>query len=322
MPDFPKNYSAQKILENIDQVIVGKRTAIELTVIALLCGGHILIEDVPGVGKTVLAKSLARSTNCQFKRLQFTPDLLPSDVTGSSIYNWQTGGFQFHPGPVLTQILLIDEINRASPKAQSALLEAMDENSVSVDGVTHTVPQPFFVLATQNPIEFDGTFPLPEGQLDRFLLRIHLGYPSFDDEVTIIERQQLNHPIDTLEPVITPEGILTAQQIVRQIHVDGLINRYIVALVDASRKHRDIELGASPRASLALSRTSQALAFLRGRDFVIPDDVKELAVPVMAHRIATSSDARIRGQSEINAITELLGAVPVPGLPTITQSSP
>ena len=302
------------LLDNISRVIVGKPAAIQQCVIALLCNGHALIEDVPGVGKTMLAKSLARSTACLFKRIQFTPDLLPSDVTGVTVYNQKTAGFEYHAGPVVSQILLADEINRATPKAQSALLEAMEEHQITVDGVTRPLPEPFLVLATQNPIEYEGTFPLPEGQLDRFLLRIRLGYPSFDDEVAIMENQRVVHPIESLESVITPEGILEAQKQVREIQVDPLVQRYIVALVEATRQHEDVGLGASPRGSLSLFRSSQASALIQGRDYVLPDDVKTLAIPVLAHRIIVAPHARIRGVSGTDVIATVLERVAVPGL--------
>ena len=304
----------QRVMDNVRRVIVGKDTAIQQSVIALLCGGHTLIEDVPGVGKTMLARSLARSTACLFKRIQFTPDLLPSDITGVSIYNQKTGDFEFRAGPITAQIVLADEINRATPKTQSALLEAMAELQVTVDGVSHPMPRPFMVLATENSIEYEGTFPLPEGQLDRFLIRINLGYPAFNDEVTILDRQELSHPIESLEPVITTEGILQAQQRVREVHVDPLVKQYIVALVEGSRKHQDTGLGASPRGSLALLRTGQALALVQGRDFVLPDDVKEMAIPVLAHRIIVAPHARIRGVEGHDVVASLLDEVPIPGL--------
>ena len=306
--------TAHKIIDNVKKVIVGKNATLELGVIALICQGHALIEDVPGVGKTMLAKSLARSTGCTFKRLQFTPDMLPSDITGASIYNQKTGDFEFRPGPIMAQIVLADEINRATPKTQSALLEAMEERQVPVEGVTRPLPLPFMVLATQNPVEYEGTFPLPEAQLDRFLLRIHLGYPSFDDEIEIIDRQQFVHPFDSLQPVASPQDLLSVQRATRSIYVDVLIKHYIVNLVAETRNHPDIALGASPRASLALVRTAQTMALLRGRDYVIPDDVKELARPVMAHRIIVASSARMRGLDSDQVIGEVLERVTVPGV--------
>src|SRR5919198_4565 len=266
--------AAGRVVTNVEKVIVGKHREVELAVTSLLCKGHILIEDVPGVGKTMLSKALARSLGCTFKRIQFTPDLLPSDVTGVSIYNQQTQTFEFRPGPITAQIVLADEINRATPKTQSALLEAMDERQITVDGVTYPLPEPFLVLATQNPIEYEGTFPLPEAQLDRFLLRLRLGYPGRDDELDILERQRASHPLDRLEAVVSADDVRCVQAAVREIRVDDLIRRYLVDIARSSRDHPDLLLGASPRAALALFRGSQALALLAGRDYVIPDDVK------------------------------------------------
>ena len=303
----------QAIVQNVQKVIVGKPAAVELGVAALLAGGHILIEDVPGVGKTMLAKSLARSTGCTFKRIQFTPDLLPSDITGVSVYNLKTGDFEFRPGPVLAHIVLADEVNRATPKTQSALLEAMEERQVTVDGVTHPLPRPFFVMATLNPIEYEGTFPLPEAQLDRFLLRITLGYPGFEDEVNIIERQQLQHPIETLQAVLGTEEILHAQRVVRRVYVDPFLKNYIVSLVEATRRHPEVALGGSPRASLALFRSAQALAILRGREYILPDDVKELAAPILAHRLIVTPQARMRGIDGRRIAERVTEEVPVPG---------
>jgi MoxR-like ATPase len=303
----------EAVLQNVERVIVGKRTEVELALIALACQGHLLIEDVPGVGKTVLAKSLARSIGCQFRRIQFTPDLLPSDVTGVSIYNQKTGEFQFRPGPVLSQIVLADEINRATPKTQASLLEAMEEQQVTVDGVTYELPHPFMVLATQNPIEYEGTFPLPEAQLDRFMLRIKLGYPSRDDEVTVLDRQQFSHPVEAVEQVITSEELVAAQSQVRQVEVRPAVRQYIVDLVTASRSHPDVYLGASPRGSLALFRAVQARALLRGQESGLPDDVKVLAEPALAHRLIVKPSARVRGVGPTEILEEILGSVPVPG---------
>lgn len=305
---------AQRIIDNVKRVIVGKDEAVELGIVALICQGHALIEDVPGVGKTMLAKSIARSAGCTFKRFQFTPDMLPSDITGSSIYNQKTGDFEFRPGPVVAQIVLADEINRATPKTQSALLEAMEERQITVEGITRPLPQPFIVLATQNPIEYEGTFPLPEAQLDRFLLRIQLGYPSFEDEIEIIDRQQFVHPMDSLEEVATPDDILSIQEHTRSVYLDDLIKHYIVNLVAETRNHPDIGLGASPRAALALVRSTQTLAFLRDRDYVIPDDVKELATAVLAHRIIVAPGARMRGLDDDHVIADVLERVTVPGV--------
>ena len=306
--------SVLRVIENISKVIVGKNDSIEQIIIALLCDGHALIEDVPGVGKTTLARSLAKSTGCDFKRIQFTPDLLPSDVTGHFIYNQREHEFEFRPGPLMAQIVLADEINRATPKSQSALLEGMEEHQTTVDGVTYQLPKPFLVLATQNPIEYEGTFPLPEGQLDRFYMRIGLGYPTFSEEVEIIGRQEHDHPLHSLEPVITPEEVLLAQEQIKGIFVDGLIRQYIVALVEATRNHSDAALGASPRGSLGLFRTSQALAFIRGRDFVLPDDVKALAQQLLAHRVIVSPQSRMRGVTGTQIVAAVLEQVPVPGL--------
>ena len=304
---------AERILQNVERVIIGKAEAVRLALVALMCRGHVLIEDVPGVGKTILARSLATSTGCSFRRIQFTPDLLPTDVTGVSIYNQKTGDFEFHEGPIIAQVVLADEINRATPKTQSALLESMGEGQVTVDGVTHKLPQPFIVLATQNPIEYEGTFPLPEAELDRFLLRIELGYPSQTDEVLIMEAQQLAHPIDSLEQVTDPNEILSIQRAIKEIYVDPLIKQYIAAVSAATREHESVYLGASPRGSLALYRTSQAWALLDGRDFVRPDDVKELALATLGHRIIISPSARVKDIAPANIIEDCLARVPVPG---------
>ena len=305
--------TAEQILNNVKKVIIGKDAAIELGVIALMCRGHALIEDVPGVGKTMLARSIARSAGCTFKRIQFTPDLLPSDVTGVSIFNQKTGEFEFREGPIIAQIVLADEINRATPKTQSATLEAMEEQTVTVEGVTHPVPLPFMVMATQNPVEYEGTFPLPEAQLDRFTLVIKLGYPTAREELDIIEGQQMVHPIDGLEAVVTSEEILKLQDATRGVYVDDLIKQYVVTIVEATRDNEDISLGSSPRGSLALFRAAQAQALIRGRDYVLPDDVKELAVPVLSHRIIVSAAVRMRGISGREVISAIVDQVPVPG---------
>ena len=305
--------TAKAILDNVEQVIVGKRKVIELAVIALISRGHLLIEDAPGVGKTMLARSLAKSLDCTFKRIQFTPDMLPGDITGVSVYNQKIDDFQFRPGPVMAQIVLADEINRASPKVQSALLECMEERQITVDGVTHKMPSPFHVLATQNPIEYEGVFPLPETQLDRFLLRISLGYPSASDEITIMENQQYSHPIEQLRPVVTRDDVEMLQTAVKDIYMDDLIKQYITSLVKATRNHPSIYLGASPRGSLALFRTAQARALLEGRDYVLPDDVKTLAKPVLAHRLIIRLTDASRDNSGKATVDELLETVPVPG---------
>jgi MoxR-like ATPase len=304
---------AEKIIKNVENVILGKADAVRLTVIGLLCQGHVLIEDVPGTGKTMLAKSIAKSTGCTFNRIQFTPDMLPSDVTGVSIFNQKTREFEFRPGPILNQIVLTDEINRATPKTQAALLEVMEEGQVTVDGVTHHTPEPFLVLATQNPIEYEGTFPLPEAQMDRFLMRINLGYPDGPDEIRMLEEQQIVHPIENLERVVSVDEIIDAQKAVREQTISDDIKRYIVDLVDMTRRHNEVYLGASPRGSLALFRTSQALAAILGRSYVLPDDVKRLAVPTLAHRLIVGSTARIREVDERQIIEEVLSQVKVPG---------
>jgi MoxR-like ATPase len=301
------------VINNVERVIVGKDREVHLVLVALLCKGHVLIEDVPGVGKTVLAKAIARSVGCTFKRIQFTPDLLPSDVTGVSVFNQQLSSFEFRPGPIVAQIVLADEINRATPKTQSALLEAMEEGQITVDGDTHVLPKPFVVLATENPIEYEGTFPLPEAQLDRFLVRLSLGYPGRSSEIDILNRQQYTHPLDSLEQAVEVEGLIDAQAAIKQVHVDGLIKEYIVDLVEATRRHDDIYLGASPRGSLALYNTTRAWAALQGRDYVIPDDIKDLAEPTLAHRMIVSPAARMKGIDARSVVREILTVVPVPG---------
>jgi MoxR-like ATPase len=297
----------------VEQVLVGKTAEVEQTIIGLAANGHLLIEDVPGVGKTMLAKSLARATGCTFKRIQFTPDLLPSDVTGVSIYNQRSGEFEFRAGPIVAHVVLADEINRATPKTQSALLEAMEEQQVTVEGVTRPLPAPFIVLATQNPIEYEGTFPLPEAQLDRFLLRIHLGYPEPSQEAAVLQRQILRHPIEDLHAVTSASDLKQVQQAVRGVHVEPGIQRYIVHVVGLTRDHPDVYLGASPRGSLALMRASQARAMLQARDYVIPDDVKALASAALAHRLIMSPEARMRNATARGVIDQVLREVPVPG---------
>jgi MoxR-like ATPase len=280
----------------------------------LMCGGHLLIEDVPGVGKTMLARSLARSSGCSFSRIQFTPDLLPTDVTGVSVYNQKTGDFEFRPGPVLSQVVLADEINRATPKAQSALLEAMEERQVTVDGVTHRTPEPFMVMATQNPIEYEGTFPLPEAQLDRFLVRLELGYPSKTDETAMMRAQLHGHPVGELAQVCGAEAVLGIQAAVREVYVDPLVQEYIVAITEETRRHEAVYLGASPRGSLALQRLGQAKAILEGRDFVLPDDVKRLAYPALGHRIILNAQARVKGITAAEVVVGIVSRIPVPGV--------
>lgn len=305
--------AVQRVVANVEKVIVGKGEAVAFSLIAVICHGHVLIEDVPGVGKTVLTKAIARSIGCTFKRIQFTPDLLPSDVTGTSIYNQKTSNFEFRPGPIMAQIVLADEINRATPKTQSALLEAMEESQITVDGVSYRLPEPFMVMATQNPIEYEGTFPLPEAQLDRFMMNISIGYPKSTDEMNILDSHQHHHPLEDLSQIMTAEELVLIQQQVRNIHVDPTIREYIVAIANATRNHNNIYLGSSPRGSLALFRASQALAAMRGRGYVIPDDVKLLAKPTLAHRIIVTPAARVRSITSIAILEEILQNIPVPG---------
>jgi MoxR-like ATPase len=300
-----------RVLDNVERVIVGKHQEVRLALVALLCRGHVLIEDVPGTGKTVLAKSIARSLGCSFRRIQFTPDLLPSDVTGLSIFNQKTQEFEFRPGPIMSQVVLADEINRATPKTQSALLECMDERQATIDGVTHQMPDPFLVIATQNPIEYEGTFALPEAQLDRFMLRLRLGYPDLTDEIRVLDDQKVTHPLEGLEEVITGDELRSLQGAVREIYVDPAVSSYIVRLVAATRAHPDVYLGASPRGSIALYRASQALAGLLGREYVIPDDVKALAEPALAHRVIIKTASTIHDVSSAHVIRELLDSTPI-----------
>jgi len=304
---------AEKVIANVEKVIVGKHGEVQLTLLGLLCRGHLLIEDVPGVGKTMLAKSIAKSIGCTFRRIQFTPDMLPSDVTGVSVFNQKTREFEFRPGPVMAQIVLTDEINRATPKTQSALLECMEERQVTVDGTTYPMARPFLVLATQNPIEYEGTFPLPEAQLDRFMIRISLGYPDPEDEITMMDAQQYVHPVEELGQVVDVEELLEAQETIKDIYIDDSVKEYIVAMVGETRKHPDVYLGASPRGSLALYKTSQARAALLGRDYVIPDDIKALAQAALAHRLIISPSARIKNVDPRAVVEEITSSVPVPG---------
>jgi MoxR-like ATPase len=303
--------TGERVAANVERVIIGKRQEVRLTLVALLCRGHLLIEDVPGTGKTMLAKSVARSLGCTFRRIQFTPDLLPSDVTGLSIFNRKTQEFEFRPGPIMSQVVLADEINRATPKTQSALLECMEEHQATIDGTTYPMPEPFLVMATQNPIEYEGTFALPEAQLDRFIMRIRLGYPSSADEQTILDQQKISHPLDDLGQVLTVKELLTLQRGVRDIYVDPSVADYIVRLVNATRTHPDVYLGASPRGSLALYRTGQALAALAGRDYVIPDDVKVLAEACLAHRLIIKTSSSMHDIDPRQVVAELLNTVPV-----------
>jgi MoxR-like ATPase len=301
-----------RLAVNIGRVIVGKGKTIELLLVGLLADGHVLLEDIPGLGKTLIAKSLACSMGASFKRLQFTPDLLPADVTGFNVYNQHSGEFVFQPGPVMTHVLLADEINRTIPRTQSSLLEGMEERQVTVDGTTYPLPNPFFVMATQNPIELEGTFPLPEAQLDRFLLRVRLGYPFADEEVAILDRFQENDPLIGLESVTTPVEISELQQARRKVHVAAILKEYITAITSATRSDGRLRLGASPRGSLGLMRAAQALAVVRKREFVLPDDIKELALPVLAHRLIIKEEERLRGMTQEQVLQDILQCIPVP----------
>lgn len=303
---------AKRVIGNVEKAIVGKRRQLVLSMVAWLSGGHLLLEDVPGVAKTMLARALANSVGCQFKRVQCTPDLLPSDVTGTSIFNQKTGEFEFRPGPVFTQILLADEINRATPRTQASLLEAMAEGRVTVDGTTHTLPQPFLVIATQNPIDHEGTFPLPEAQLDRFLMRFTLGYPSMEEELRMLSMLERTHPVDALTPVAKAEELVAAQKAIRGVRVDVRLRNYLLQLVHETRHHEDLLLGGSPRASIALFRCAQAFAAIQGRTFVLPDDVKRIVAPVMNHRVIVKPESRLRKITADKTIAEILGEIAVP----------
>ncbi|HUT20580.1 MAG TPA: MoxR family ATPase [Anaerolineae bacterium] len=308
----PVQSLARSLAENVERVIVGKRDVVELLLVTLLCEGHVLLEDVPGVGKTMLAKSLSRSLDCTFARIQFTPDLLPTDITGVSVYNQKTADFEYRPGPVVSQVVLADEINRAGPRTQSALLEAMQERQVTVDGVTRPLPRPFLVLATQNPIELEGTFPLPEAQVDRFLMRLEMGYPEADEERTILRRFRETDPYEMLTPVVTGAQVQEVIPLCRQVFVHEMLEKYIVSIARSSRESEDFALGVSPRGTMALYRTSQALAAVRGRDYVLPDDVQYLAPFTLIHRLIPSAQTRLRGRSVRALFEELVAQVPVP----------
>ena len=303
---------AAHVCENIQKVIVGRDEVIDLALVAIFCEGHILIEDVPGIGKTTLAKSIAASLGCTFRRIQFTPDLLPSDVTGINFFNQKTQEFEFRPGPVMSQVVLADEINRATPRTQSAMLEAMQEQQVTVDGVTYFLPRPFLVMATQNPIELEGTFPLPEAQVDRFLVKLPIGYPTKEEEHAILLRFEREDPLDELEPVTTPDELVAIQRQVREVRVEESVRGYIVDVVRATRSHKDVQLGVSPRGTLSLYKCAQALAAIRGRKYVLPDDVKLLAPYVLTHRILISPATRLRGRRLADVLMDVIETVPVP----------
>ncbi len=302
----------KKIVDNIEQVIVGKRSVVELSLISLICLGHILIEDVPGVGKTSLVSAIAKSLNASFKRIQFTPDILPSDITGFSIYNQKNGEFEYRPGSIMSNIILADEINRTSPKTQASLLEVMEEKQVTVDGITYKVPSPFMVLATQNPVEYLGTYPLPEAQLDRFFMKISIGYPTPGEESHILSKFQLKSPLETLQPVVGAEEILSIQEEIKRVHVDKTLSDYIVEIVNKTRNHNDIALGSSPRGSLTLFKASQAMAFYNKRNFVLPDDIKKLAIPVLSHRIILKQEAKLKKILPEDIITSIINNTYVP----------
>ena len=306
--------SGDRVVSNVERVIVGKHAEVRLALVALLCRGHLLIEDVPGTGKTMLAKAIARSLGCTFRRIQFTPDLLPTDVTGLSIFNQKTQEFEFRPGPIMAQVVLADEINRATPKTQSSLLECMEERQSTVDGTTYLMPDPFLVIATQNPIEYEGTFALPEAQLDRFMLRIRLGYPQPIEEIVILDEQKRTHPLEELEVVCSVEELRELQSAVREVYVDSTVSDYIVRLVNGSRTHPDVYLGASPRGSLALYRAGQAMAALLGRDYVIPDDIKALAEPALAHRLIIKTSSTIHDVQPAQVVRELLETTAIDGI--------
>jgi MoxR-like ATPase len=313
--------TAGKILANIEKVIIGKRPQITMALVAYFCEGHILLEDVPGVAKTMLARALAKSVGCTFKRLQCTPDLLPTDVTGVSVFNQKTTEFEFRPGPIFAQTVLADEINRTTPRTQSALLEAMGEQRVTVDGQTYALRSPFLLMATQNPIDHEGTFPLPEAQLDRFLVRLSLGYPGPEEESKMLQRLQHGHPIDQLAPVVSAAEVIACQQAVREVYVDDKVRRYLLEIVQRTREHDDVHLGGSPRASIALFRTGQSLAAISGRNFVLPDDVKRMVVSVLAHRLILRPESRLRKVTPESVLHEIVPDVAVPILPQQTAEA-
>ncbi len=312
------NETAKRIIANVEKVIVGKRKQLALSIVSWFSGGHILLEDVPGVAKTMLARALSKSVGCQFKRVQCTPDLLPSDVTGASIFNQKTTEFEFRPGPVFTNILLADEINRTTPRTQAALLEAMAESRVTVDGVTHDLRPPFLVIATQNPVDHEGTFPLPEAQLDRFLMKFSLGYPTIEEEMRLLQMLERQHPLDSLESVVTADELVACQTAIKSVFVDPKVRQYILQIVHQTRVHEDLALGASPRASIGLFRCSQAMAALRGRDYVQPDDVKRIVAPVMAHRLILKPESRLRRMTAERIVDEIVAEIAVP---TMTQAN-
>jgi len=301
-----------RIVDNIEKVIVGKRESVELLLVSLICSGHVLIEDVPGVGKTSLVAAMAKSIEASFKRIQFTPDILPSDITGFSVYNRKTGEFEFRPGAIMSQLILADEINRTSPKTQASLLEVMEEGQVTVDGNTYKVPKPFMVMATQNPVEYMGTFPLPEAQLDRFFMKISLGYPSANEESKILYRFNKSNPLETLEPVACSQDIINYQESIKNVHVDGSLSSYIVEIVSSTRRHPDVLLGASPRGSLALFRASQAWAFYNKRDYVIPDDIKKMVLPVLSHRVILKQEAKLKKITPVDILSSIVESIKVP----------